>query len=122
MQRQRLTGDYLQPSAIFDKNFKVLSAINDPNDYQGPGSGYRLDGERWRKLQDLPQCLDANSLVAQSSADAHLRLVERGPAKRGGAVEVVIALGPAFGTAMNATLGGLEHAQILRELIAGIEE
>ena len=85
MQRQRLTGDYLQPSAIFDKNFKVLSAINDPNDYRGPGSGYRLDGERWRKLQDLPQCLDANTLVAQSSPDAHLRLVERGPAKRGGA-------------------------------------
>ena len=122
MQRQRLTGDYLQTSAIFDEHFNVLSAINDPNDYRGPGSGYRLAGERWHKLQDLPQCLDAETLVAQSSADVRLRLVERGPAARGSGAEVVIALGPAFGTAMNATLAGLDHAQVLRALIAGVEE
>jgi len=122
MQRQRLTGDYLQTSAIFDDNFKVLSAINDPNDYRGPGSGYRLGGERWQKLQSLPQCLDANELVAKSSPDARLELQERGPAERGTGIEVVIALGPAFGTAMNATLAGLQHADVLRALIAGVEE
>lgn len=122
MQRQRICGDYLQTSAIFDENFNVLSAINDANDYSGPGSGYRLAGERWRKLQDLPQCLDANSLIAQSSADIHLRLLECGPAARGAGVEVVIALGPAFGTTMNATLAGLAHADVLRELVAGVEE
>ncbi len=121
MQRQRLCGDYLQTSAIFDEHFKVLSAINDPNDYSGPGSGYRLQGERWRKLQDLPQSLDAKSMVAQSAADPRLRLVEQGPAVRGSGAEVVIALGPAFGTAMNATLAGLAHADVLRELIAGVE-
>ncbi|HEY8284291.1 MAG TPA: propanediol/glycerol family dehydratase large subunit, partial [Chloroflexota bacterium] len=40
LQRQRIAGDYLQPSAIFDADFKVLSAINDPNTYRGPGTGY----------------------------------------------------------------------------------
>src|SRR6185436_9910936 len=47
MGRQRVAGDYLQPSAIFDKHFHVLSAINDPNGYTGPGTGYRVEGERW---------------------------------------------------------------------------
>jgi hypothetical protein len=122
MQRQRLCGDYLQTSAIFDERFNVLSAINDANDYRGPGSGYRLAGERWRRLQDLPQSLDAKSMVAQSAADPRLRLVEGGPAQRGSGAEVVIALGPAFGTAMNATLAGLKHADVLRELIAGVEQ
>ena len=38
MGRQRIAGDYLQPSAIFDEDFKVLSAINDGNDYTGPAA------------------------------------------------------------------------------------
>ena len=38
VQKQRVAGDYLQTSAIFDANFNVLSAINDSNDYQGPGT------------------------------------------------------------------------------------
>lgn len=44
MGRQRLAGDYLQPSAIFDKHFHVLSGVNDVNDYTGPGTGYRVEG------------------------------------------------------------------------------
>jgi propanediol dehydratase large subunit len=44
LQRQRAIGDYLQPSAIFRDGFKVLNVHSDPNDYQGPGSGYRLQG------------------------------------------------------------------------------
>jgi propanediol dehydratase large subunit len=45
--KQKVSGDYLQTSAILKPNFDVLSAVNDLNDYQGPGSGYRLEGERW---------------------------------------------------------------------------
>ncbi|MFT9848200.1 propanediol/glycerol family dehydratase medium subunit [Aneurinibacillus sp. REN35] len=36
--------------------------------------------------------------------------------------EVVIAVGPAFGTTMNKTIVHLEHARVLREMLAGIEE
>ena len=46
LQCQRAIGDYLQPAAIFDDNFKVLSALTDPNDYRGPGTGYRVEGEQ----------------------------------------------------------------------------
>lgn len=35
MLRQRVTGDYLQTSAILDRQFDVVSAVNDINDYQG---------------------------------------------------------------------------------------
>jgi propanediol dehydratase large subunit len=54
MLKAKVSGDYLHTSAIFDDNFEVLSAVNDPNDYQGPGTGYRLEGARWELLKDIP--------------------------------------------------------------------
>lgn len=57
MLKQKVSGDYLHTSAIFDTKFEVLSAVNDPNDYQGPGTGYRLEGERWERLKDIPQAI-----------------------------------------------------------------
>ena len=47
MLRARLEGDYLQTAAIFDtEDMHVLSALTDPNDYAGPGTGYRMRAER----------------------------------------------------------------------------
>ncbi len=57
MLKAKVSGDYLQTSAIFDDNFQVLSAVNDPNDYQGPGTGYRLEGARWEILKNIPQAI-----------------------------------------------------------------
>jgi len=57
MLKQKVSGDYLQTSAIFDDDFVVLSAVNDPNDYQGPGTGYRLEGDRWEMLKNIPQAI-----------------------------------------------------------------
>ena len=57
MLKAKVSGDYLHTSAIFDDSFEVLSAVNDPNDYQGPGTGYRLEGERWEMLKDIPQAI-----------------------------------------------------------------
>jgi propanediol dehydratase large subunit len=51
--RQRVSGDLLQTSAVLTADFTPLSAINDPNDYAGPGTGYRLEGERWEQLKKL---------------------------------------------------------------------
>ena len=51
MQRQRVSGDYLQTSAVIGADGIVRSAVNDPNEYSGPGTGYRLEGERWELLQ-----------------------------------------------------------------------
>ena len=54
MQRQRVAADYLQTSAIIDADGLVVSAVNDPNRYSGPGTGYRLEGERWRAAAAAP--------------------------------------------------------------------
>ncbi|MDT7606233.1 MAG: propanediol dehydratase large subunit, partial [Pseudonocardiales bacterium] len=49
--RQRVSGDLLQTSAVLTADFVPLSAINDANDYAGPGTGYRLQGQRWEELK-----------------------------------------------------------------------
>lgn len=54
MLKQRVSGDYLHTSAIIDENFNVISAVNDNNDYLGPGTGYRMDEERWEQIKDIP--------------------------------------------------------------------
>jgi propanediol dehydratase large subunit len=57
MLKGKVSGDYLQTSAIFDETFNVVSAVNDPNDYVGPGTGYRLEGERWELLKNIPAAI-----------------------------------------------------------------
>jgi propanediol dehydratase large subunit len=51
--RQRVSGDMLQTSAILTRDLQPLSAINDRNDYAGPGSGYRPSGARWEEMKRL---------------------------------------------------------------------
>jgi propanediol dehydratase large subunit len=62
MLKQKVSGDYLHTSAIVDKNFNVLSAVNDLNDYTGPGTGYRLEGERWELLKKIPQAISPEEI------------------------------------------------------------
>ncbi len=57
MLKQKVSGDYLHTSAIIDQEFKVISAVNDRNDYQGPGTGYRLSEERWEKIKNIRQAI-----------------------------------------------------------------
>jgi propanediol dehydratase large subunit len=59
--RQRVSGDLLQTSAILTDDFVPLSAINDANDYAGPGTGYRLQGERWEQLKKLRHVTSAEN-------------------------------------------------------------
>ena len=63
MLKQRISGDYLHTSAILDNKFKVISAVNDVNDYAGPGTGYRLTGERWDVVKDIPRAIDPQSIA-----------------------------------------------------------
>ncbi|WP_235495152.1 propanediol/glycerol family dehydratase medium subunit [Geodermatophilus sp. Leaf369] len=52
-----------------------------------------------------------------------LTLTETGPARRGTRPdEVVIAVSPAFGDTFTQTIVGVPHAEVLRQLMAGIEE
>jgi propanediol dehydratase large subunit len=62
MLKQRTTGDFLQTAAIFDEDFNVISAVNDQNDYEGPGTGYRLEGEEWEKAKDISMAIDPRDI------------------------------------------------------------
>ena len=120
MQRQRVAADYLQTSAIIDAEGAVVSAVNDPNEYSGPGTGYRLSGARWDRLQRLPHAVDAR-LLGGAEGTQSTEVV--GEAAAGGTSDdVVIAVGPAFGTGLLETIGGLPHGEVLEALIAGVRE
>lgn len=121
IERQRVIGDYLQPAAIFTSDFEVLSGVNDANDYQGPGTGYRLAGPRWSEICDIPQAYDPR-LPRQAASGAKLELEESGEAQHGTGSEVVIALGPAFGTRLHQTVNDLPLSGVLAQLLAGITE
>jgi propanediol dehydratase large subunit len=122
--RLRLSGDYLQTSAVI-RGGRVLSAVNDPNDYQGPGSGYRLSGERREALGAIRDVLDQKEVLRSQAmfekAEAkRVRYREAGPAQAaGGAAEVVIGLSPAFGTRLFKTLAGEPVSAMLEAVVEG---
>ncbi len=120
MGRQRVAGDYLQPAAIFDRDFKVLSAINDPNDYLGPGTGYQMTTERVAEVSALPQVKSPQEFVQAHVGEPLSSLLELGPARPGSQPEVVVAVGPAFGTELTRTIGGLDHGDVLAAILTGI--
>jgi propanediol dehydratase large subunit len=122
MQRLRVSGDYLQTSALVDPTGTVRAAVNDPNRYTGPGTGYRLDGERWQTLQHLPHELDAQSLEEAQAAPGRV-VVEKHVATVGNEPDdVVIALGPAFADGLQRTIGGLSHRDVIAALVDGVRE
>ena len=59
MLRQKVAGDYLHTASIFDEQFHVLSAVNVPNEYHGPMTGYQISEERWNQLKNIPNAITA---------------------------------------------------------------
>ena len=53
LSKQKVAGDYLHTAAILDKDFKVQSAVNCPNTYAGPKTGYQVEGERWQEIKNI---------------------------------------------------------------------
>lgn len=62
MMKQHVSGDYLQTSAWIDVDGKVWSSVNDPNSYQGPGTGYAMTEERWSRLKNIPWAIRAEDV------------------------------------------------------------
>lgn len=54
---QKVAGDYLHTASIFDESFHVLSAVNMPNQYHGPMTGYQMSEERWNQLKNIPNAI-----------------------------------------------------------------
>lgn len=120
MGRQRVAGDYLQPAALFDRDFRVQSAINAPNDYRGPGTGYRVDEARWAEMQRIRQQRSPRDFIAEQIGRPLAQLAPLGPARPGTGREVIVAVGPAFGTALTRTIGGLAHEDVLAAILTGV--
>ncbi len=121
MQRQRISADYLQTSAVIDRDGLVHSAVSDPNVYLGPGTGYRLEGDRWELLQRLPHVAEPVQL-AESAALAPLVAVLGEAGKSEDPTEVVVAVGPAFAGALRETINGLHHVDVLEAVFEGIRD
>ena len=127
MLRQRVSGDYLQTSALI-RDGQVMSAVNTPNDYQGPGSGYRMKPERWQEIQNIRGVLSRDLVLSAESAGAldaasSFRLRVLGPAVPGSDPhEVVIGVSPAFAERLHQTTAGHPLGHVIKSLVAGIQE
>ncbi|MCP9275922.1 propanediol/glycerol family dehydratase large subunit [Mycolicibacterium arenosum] len=121
---ERMKGDQLQTSAIFDEKFRVLSKLTDPNDYAGPGTGYALSEQRRAEIDAIRQARTSAELTAdQAEHQGHVTVTEIEPARQGGDPrEVCIGLSPAWGRSVWLTLCGLTIGEVLRQLSAGLEE
>jgi len=122
--RERLRGDQLQTSAIFDEEFRVRSKLTDPNDYRGPGTGYALSPQRRAEIDAVRQQRTSAELTADQAAHRdHVIVTDREPARQGSDPrEVCIGLSPAWGRSVWLTLCGLTVGEVLRQISAGLEE
>ncbi len=124
--RLRVSGDYLQTSAVVREG-RVLSAVNDPNDYQGPGTGYALSEARRNEINAIRDVLDRGEVLRSEARFAkdearRIRYAVLGEATAGeDADEVVVGISPAFGIKLYRTLAGHSLAEVLKALRRGIE-
>jgi propanediol dehydratase large subunit len=122
----RLSGDYLQTSAVV-RNNKVISAVNDPNNYSGPGTGYRLTETRRQELAAIRDVLDRDEVLRAEAAfeireAKSIRYQTMGPAIPGNdRNEIVVGVSPGFGSKIFRTLAGDRLSAVLRILKVGIE-
>ena len=119
----RVHGDHLQTAAIFDESMNVLSLVTDPNDYAGPGTGYEPSPARQAEIDAIRQARGVEDLRADQAtwASDALRPVEAA-AQGSDPREVVIGVSPGVGRTVWRTLSGLPVVEVLRELLAGLEE
>jgi propanediol dehydratase large subunit len=123
--RLRVSGDYLQTAAVVREGH-VISAVNDPNDYAGPGTGYRLTEARRRELASIRDVLTREEVLRTEAAFAgaeagriHYKTLGAA-ATIGPADEIVIGVSPAFGVKLFQTLAGHPLSAVLRALSDGI--
>ena len=121
----RVSGDYLQTSAVV-RDGRVVSAVNDPNDYTGPGTGYRLTEARRKELAAIRDVLTREEVLrAEAAAEEGearaVRYNDMGPARAGtDPGEVVVGLSPGFGTRIFRTLAGHRLSAVLRAIGVGV--
>ena len=123
--RLKTSGDYLQTSAII-RNNKITSAINDPNEYFGPGTGYRLSDKRREEIINIRSLLNRDEIIRaemvhQKLENQSIHYKSLGFAKLGKKNnEIIVGVSPAFGKKIFQTLAGHKLSEVLYNLKAGI--
>ncbi len=122
----RISGDYLQTSAMV-RDGKIVSAVNDPNTYAGPGSGYRLTDERRREIMGIRDVLDQKEVLrseaqhqAQEARNIDYRELGEAAASSD-AKDVVIGISPAFGLKLFQTTAGHKLSDVLSVMVEEIK-
>jgi len=123
----RVSGDYLQTSAMI-RGGRIISAINDSNDYLGPGSGYRVSEARRLELNNIRDVLDQKEVLRSEA------MHERDEARRiryrttgiaspsDDPKDVVIGISPAFGLKIFQTTAGHALSEVLRVMLDAIRK
>ena len=125
MVQLRVSGDYLQTSAMV-RDGHVISAVNDPNDYLGPGTGYRLTERAAQGARGHPRRPDREKVLRSggrvagtprrgSSATGHGRGAPAAPTR----TRSSSASAPAFGLKLFRTLAGHPLVGCCEALIDG---
>ncbi len=125
MTRQRLLGDVLQTSAILDEDLNVLSSLTDPNDYAGTGHRVpHVAGAPRRGRQRSPGLAPGRPRARAVALGGLRSCCERrvrpavGDARRRGRRRALAGVRREIWVALN----GMTVAEVLRQVLAGIEE
>ena len=62
IQKAKVVGDHLHTASMLDDKFHVISAVNSPNCYEGPMTGYQISPELWEKISDIRTAVDPAKL------------------------------------------------------------
>lgn len=123
----RISGDYLQTSAIV-RNQRVISAVNDPNGYAGPCTGYRLTEARRDEIIAIrdtlgqPEVLDEQARHKKAEAKRIVYLGAEIAHVGEDSTDVVIGISPAFGLQLFQTTRGKDLSSVLKNLIDGVRQ
>ena len=123
----RVSGDYLQTSAMI-RNGRIVSAVNDPNDYLGPGSGYRVSEARRLEINGIRDVLDQKEVLRSEAMHEREEAKRIGYRSLGTASEsddpkdVVIGISPAFGLKLYQTTAGHRLSEVLAAIIDAIKK
>ena len=109
----------------FGDGFNVISAINDNNDYTGPGTGYRLEGETWEALQRIPQQRSPRDFIDAQVGEPLPNLAEISRTAQGGGLgqrNRGRGGGRPMAASLVKTIGELDHEEVLEALLTGVAE
>lgn len=125
MVKQRICGDYLQTASVIRPEKGVMSGLNDPNDYAGPGTGYRLEGERWERLKHKATALKPEKILdipSKASENKLRKMLKEKAVARPGEADIIVGISPAFANKKIGFEIYKTHFRILENLLQGIRE